>query len=625
LFQRSEIGAPSAWTELPKHEMDEILRISQKEGYRAALEYLGRRHTDLLEYIISNVRVDWLFHCYNDSHKTLCLDLGSGWGGLAIPLSNFFHETISLERSFAKLAFQNLRAKQDNIQSVSFLGADWNSLPFPNDKFDLVAANGVLEWAAFSRDGDPRTVQRDFLLEIRRCLKPGGCAYIGIENRFGFNFLLGGRDHTSLPFTGLLPRRFADFVVSHARGLQGWHRYYTYTYSPMGYKSLLSEAGFGDIDFYWVYPSYSCPKFASKLWNASSYLFFADYHLKTYRDMSLGKRLLAHTTKLFPDFIPSRVCPSIWPELLIFAWKGVRHASVEDAIVDGLESDCVVRMSGGERHSSKISFAIMKNQNVVSFAKLSRFGGREELEAEERLLRKYARSQYTEKSWGRFSIFTETPLLGHMCDLRNLDDNRKAIAWLMKFQEETGSDPLKPEDATFERHQIMDALSKTSLNATAIDHLALQVERFMLLLTSRGLAKCSEHGDFWPGNILISDDEVLTLDWEFYKASGNPLFDFCNFLVANSSRPKLEKSFVENLSGHGSYSTIMHDLVRRYCDRYRLSTEVILLGIPYVLSRCVARYSVYSDDCSPTNYQQNIQLLDIWEQKLRNVKFSWIE
>jgi SAM-dependent methyltransferase len=621
---RSEHGHPPAWSEIPKQEMDEIIRISQKEGYKVALEHLSRRHPDLLPYILSSVRVDWLFHCYNDCCKSLCLDVGSGWGGLSFPLSNFFEETISLERDFAKLTFQKTRAKQDNIQSIRFLRADMASLPFSNDRFDIIAANGVLEWAAFLRDADPRVVQRDFLIELRRCLKPSGCLYIGIENRFGLTLLLGGRDHTSMPLTSLLPRKVADIVVSLARRREGWHRYYTYTYSAMGYRSLLREAGFSDVDFYWTYPSHTYPKFASRLWDANSYLFFADYHLKNYPDMSFEKRLLAYATKLLPHCVIRRICPATWPEFSIFAWKGPKQKSVEDAIAQAVESKSLVRMSGGERLSSKVSFAALRNDNVVSFAKLSRSARYDDLEAEENLLREHARSQYAKRTWGNLTFFTEQTLVGRKCDPRIPDDNRKATAWLMRFQEKTRSDSLNADDTAFERGQIAEALSKADFSPVTVAHILNQIGRLMTLLISIGLVKCSEHGDFWPANLLISEHEVLALDWEFYRASGNPLFDFCYFLIANSTRPRLEKSFIENLSGRGSYSAIMSDLVRSFCDRYNLPVEAILLGIPYVLSRCVARYSVFSDDCSPTNYQAHWRLLHVWEEKLNNSSFSWI-
>ena len=111
--------------------------------------------------------------------------------------------------------------------------------------------------------------------EIKRVLSDNGCLYIGIENRFGIQFILGDRDHSGLRYTSLLPRKFADILVKrygYEGGIYGDKTkkmkekkgYYTYTYSAKGYHSLFQDAGL-KYKSYWVYPSYNKPYFSGKL------------------------------------------------------------------------------------------------------------------------------------------------------------------------------------------------------------------------------------------------------------------------------------------------------------------------------------------------------------------------
>ena len=75
-----------------------------------------------------------------------------------------------------------------------------SQLPFPDDFFDLVVCNGVLEWIGVINDTvEPREAQIAFLQEVKRVLSRRGCLYVGIENRFGLPFFLGALDDKRPP------------------------------------------------------------------------------------------------------------------------------------------------------------------------------------------------------------------------------------------------------------------------------------------------------------------------------------------------------------------------------------------------------------------------------------------
>ena len=126
-------------------------------------------------------------------------------------------------------------------------------LPFPEAYFDLIVLNGVLEWLGiFHYELNPRKVQLTKLQDMHKLLKDNGSLYIGVENRTAYVYFLGGRDHSGIRFTSLMPRKIADICCRIRKG----QAYRTYTYNVIGYKRLLNEAGFTKIDIYETIPSY---------------------------------------------------------------------------------------------------------------------------------------------------------------------------------------------------------------------------------------------------------------------------------------------------------------------------------------------------------------------------------
>ncbi len=609
--------------EISRSEMSDVLEVANNRGYKAALHFLIHKCPSLTSYILSDLRIDWLFHCYNETRRHRCLDLGSGWGSLCFPLAEFFDETISLDLPSRRLDFQQIRAKQDSLTGMSMVSADMLFLPFSDNDFDLTVANGVLEWAGFFRKGDPKSWQLHLLREIWRCLKPGGCLYIGIENRFGLPYWFGARDHTLLPFTSLLPRKIADLAVHGLLKDKGWSQYSTYTYTFQGYKSLLKDAGFEPVEFYWTYPSYNYPKFAGRLHDGHSYSFFARYHHTNYENLPLTKRLLSFVGRLAPPVFLGKVSPLLWPSFLIFAWKGFKSDTVEDAIAKAIQAKSLVRVSGGDGLCSRISFFDLSNGEVQSISKIQRCLRSQELESDEQLLRLYAGVSCLRHSTGKSTFLEQKPVSGRRCRVYSMSDNTRAIRWLLQFQRDTDSGSLTRADAEGEKSQIMETLSRLE-PFDAISEVHRDLDEFAEVLVSARVSKCSEHGDFWQSNILFSRiGQVLVLDWEFFRRLGNPIFDFCFFIISNSSQPKPEVSFYQNLGGSGRYSEAMLSIVRMFCSEKKIPVRVFLLGIPYVLARCLVRYSAYSRTMSPQVYEFS-RLLRLWNDEICDLDFSWL-
>lgn len=609
------------WGEISEKEMHQVLAQAERDGYRSTLASLLYKHPELSNYLLSDVRIDWVFHCLTETGRDCCLDLGSGWGSISFPLAEFFREIVSLERVSPRLKFQQIRAKNERNQAIRFVDSDMLVLPFRDNQFDLIVANGELEWAGFLRsEKNPRTVQLGFLKEIERCLRPGGCLYLGIENRFGIQYWMGEKDHLGIPFTSILPRKISDLVVSI---LKDGTRYTTYTYSFMGYASLLKEAGFGPIEFYWNYPTYTYPRFAGKLNDGESYTFFFQHHLTSYHErMTFVKRLIALFGTKTPSQILGRICPIFWPSYLIFAWKGFKPYALEDAIAEKVGATSLARISGEQGEFSKICYVAITNGTPRSYSKLSRHCQSDYLEKEEALLGMYAGISSTKQLFGNFTVFHEKALAGRQCSYRDLRDHELAIRWLLEFQERTVSN-LTGAEQEAERSELIGALSRIESTATIAHALARSYDELRDALANSGVPNCSEHGDFYPKSILISNSgEVLVLDWEFFNRCGNPLFDFSFFIIRAAAGS--ERDFSKNLAGSGSYSRSLSHLIRTYGSIKGLPTTAVLLGIPYTLMRCTVRHSVYSKTYSPMG-SHYVRLLKMWNDEFRDYDFAWIK
>jgi len=128
-------------------------------------------------------------------------------------------------------------------------------LPFQEESFDGVVVNGVFEWAGANDQGlDPSMLQRRFLREVHRVLKPNGILYLAIENRLSPSHIKSD-PHVRKPLLCILPRGLAKWV-SHM-----WYGkpYQAYIYTLWQMRTLLINAGITTTKVFSPIPSYQFP------------------------------------------------------------------------------------------------------------------------------------------------------------------------------------------------------------------------------------------------------------------------------------------------------------------------------------------------------------------------------
>jgi SAM-dependent methyltransferase len=118
------------------------------------------------------------------------LDVGTGAGALALALAPLVADVVGVDVEAELLA----RARDRAPANASFVEADATELPFEDGSFDLVVSNHVLDHVG----GRPE--KEHHLAEIRRVLRPGGCCYLTVANRWVLV-----EPHFRLPFLSWLP------------------------------------------------------------------------------------------------------------------------------------------------------------------------------------------------------------------------------------------------------------------------------------------------------------------------------------------------------------------------------------------------------------------------------------
>ncbi len=231
----------------------ELVRRSSGQHWREAIRGLPplmKHHHSICD----THRADFC-DLLNLPEDSTVLDLGAGMGAISQALSTRYKRVYSVEPVEARLEFLRVRFEQEGCKNVSTVRARIDALPFHENMFDLIVLCGVLEWLPFARKQDnPREAQLHYLGLLKKLLKPGGVIYVGIENRFTYDLMIGAPDpHIDLKGVAVMPRWLADFVCKRRLG----DRYRPYLYSYFGYKKLMADAGFRETRVLSALPHYN--------------------------------------------------------------------------------------------------------------------------------------------------------------------------------------------------------------------------------------------------------------------------------------------------------------------------------------------------------------------------------
>lgn len=245
--------------EIPQLQMAAVLKRAAAGSWKEAL-------TDSSEVSVQRVaettlnldRANW-YRLTDLGPESRVLDLGAGLGTISHALARRFSEVIALEPVLEAVEFMRHRFSQERLENVICVRSSVWEMPFQRGSFDLVVMNGVLEWVAAGKEGDPERLQQEALDRVSSLIRPGGYLYLGVDNRFWWRSLLGTPDaNCGLPYVAILPRPLAAWYARR-RGHEDGYR--SYTYSAGGYRRMLARSGFAESECYAAIPGYNSPNF----------------------------------------------------------------------------------------------------------------------------------------------------------------------------------------------------------------------------------------------------------------------------------------------------------------------------------------------------------------------------
>jgi len=140
------------------------------------------------------------------SHVSLrgaaALDVGCGVGGTSVALARHGVDVIAVDHNPARL-----KAVGNLPEHIETKLADARDLPFPDDSFEIVILQDVIEHVV-----EPSSV----LCEIRRVLVSGGILFLSTPNKFALPNMLSD-PHWGLPCISFLSRTLLRKILLHWR------------------------------------------------------------------------------------------------------------------------------------------------------------------------------------------------------------------------------------------------------------------------------------------------------------------------------------------------------------------------------------------------------------------------
>jgi 2-polyprenyl-3-methyl-5-hydroxy-6-metoxy-1,4-benzoquinol methylase len=251
----AQVGA--TYEDAPAAELRELAdQVRAGAPWRDAVRARYSVKHPWLARIVTDPARDLFFRLHPSQAGARVLDVGAGWGQIALPLARQA-EVTAVEPASERLDFIRAAADQEGVtRRMRFIQADFLDLEF-KPQFDLVACIGVLEWVPSFRSGDARALVKDFLGRAAVALEPGGRLVIGIENRMGLKYLLGARDdHLGIPGVAVYDDRLAASKWAAHSGKE--LRSFTYTKAEL--EDLLAAAGLSRTRFFAALPDYKLPE-----------------------------------------------------------------------------------------------------------------------------------------------------------------------------------------------------------------------------------------------------------------------------------------------------------------------------------------------------------------------------
>ena len=220
-----------------------------------------------------------IFDCFEFSDRTAnVLELGCGCGAITRWLGEHFGRVDAIEGNVnrAKVA----RARCRDLNNVEVYSANYSQLQFER-KYQIATLIGVLEYGHLyhpQHRKSPHLAGVSNLSQARSALVDDGVLVLAIENRLGLKYWTGAReDHSGKRFESIHGYQECNSAV---------------TFNATELAQMLSEAGFGRIEFFLPWPDYKLAQTIINGEQARSEHYLHNWIRTPFPDRHPGKRQL---------------------------------------------------------------------------------------------------------------------------------------------------------------------------------------------------------------------------------------------------------------------------------------------------------------------------------------------
>ncbi len=614
------------YADIPKSAMQPLLTQGKTIGWKAALASALdtlplKMRRSIIQVLFNEGRAAWKFLLDIAPGKRV-LDCGAGSGILSIALARSFQEVVSFDLTGEQLQLVKMRAAANGVNNISCVrGGDTPYLPFPENHFDAVMLNGVLEWLPESRQGNPRTIQLAFLKEVERILKPGGECIIGIENRYSYeNFLGKTEGQSALAYSSLMPRKVANLYSLKKNGKP----YRTYTYSLRGYKKLFKTAGLKPAKYFSPYPSFR--RFSQMLslshhGKVNSRFFGGNPNSKRTRLMNSSQFLklftpsffiLANKQKSTESFL-DRLLPKVSRELNErLSLQGGSWGIHSFLVASGNKVLLMIEYDGDgkESHAKKMVINIPMNpyanerlrENAAILDNLHNSG---KIPAE--MLKQIPRNVLSGEMDGEYYYVEEMldGVPGEGLPIPRKDQKkliRAAFDGLVALHQADCSNTTI-DDQLFEEHFARPLREVASFFGSREEQQKIDglIGKLQKMLVGKALPMVWRHGDFSLKNLLFDTDKMTLsgmIDWDLSEQHSLPLIDVLQLLIRTKmtgERTSFKKTLMKYLYP-ANFSGFEAELIEEYLATFNIDSALIKpISIIYWISRIQPHVGSFKD------------------------------
>jgi len=527
-----------------------LLEEIKNSGFKIAIKNFLILNQELESNFINteyDKSADIIFHGIGNNYSR-CLDINSQFGNKSEILSNIFKQVYSIEQNDEYIELQKMRFKEKKCHNISISKCDLLKLPFPDDFFDLVLCNGVLnEITKFIETNDQDENQKKMVLELKRVINEKGCIIFGVNNRglkINWKFYKSGLKKSS-------KQKFSKYMS-------------IFKNSDLIVKSL------------WVFPSYNQPYYsgeisdniALKSFFRNISIFMASFRGGKHQN-GIIETMLSFLKKINYPFIKT-ILQLFAPSFIFCCSKIDNQNSLENWIKKETGYQNILRMS---RHE-KILFMLLNIKGEIEKAVYIKRYGYDFPNKIKLFERNFPNiKEPTDRIW------MVNWIKGRTTNPNNEKEIMLIIDWLIEFQKNTKLDKMNKDDVNVEISFIKNGLKYFGFNE--LDKYFRWLEQYERFIDENQINMTPVHGDFWFPNILYDSqtEKINIIDWETYSEKGNPFEDFmwflCNLMGMSSKKPL--ETFRENLENRGEKKDEIKHIKNKIDLYFGFNLDYILL------------------------------------------------